>query len=114
MDVHKKQNFIISDNTSTRWVKPAPPTEPIFLIPTLLMRGPKLFYASNVIIGRSVESQLECKSLQVESRVYEVESSNFVQMTRVQSTFFYSDLSGVSDSCLFNTCACICAYFNSS
>ena len=43
MDVHKKQNFIVSDNTSTRWVKPAPPTEPIFLIPTLLMRGPNFF-----------------------------------------------------------------------
>ena len=34
MDVHKKQNFIVSVYTSARWVQPA---KPIFLTPTLLM-----------------------------------------------------------------------------
>ena len=40
MDVHKKHKFIVPVNTSTRWLKPAQPEEPIFLIPTLLMEGP--------------------------------------------------------------------------
>ena len=34
MDMHKKQNFIVSFYTSAQWVKPA---EPTFLTPTLLM-----------------------------------------------------------------------------
>ena len=40
MDVHKKDNFMVSVNTCARWVKPAQPAKPIFLTPTLLMRSP--------------------------------------------------------------------------
>ena len=36
MDVHKKQNFVVSVYTSAEWVKPA---ETIFSTPTLLMGG---------------------------------------------------------------------------
>ena len=39
MDMHKNQNFIVSVHTSARWVKPAQPSEPIFLTPMLLIGG---------------------------------------------------------------------------
>ena len=31
MNMHKKENFIVSVHTSARWVKSAQPDEPIFL-----------------------------------------------------------------------------------
>ena len=36
MDVHKKHHFFVSFHTSSRWVNPACPAEPIFLIPMFL------------------------------------------------------------------------------
>ena len=36
MDVHKKQNFIVSVHTRVRLLKPTWPAEPIFLTATLL------------------------------------------------------------------------------
>ena len=39
MNVHKKLNFIVTVQTSARWVKPAQPAAKIFSSPTLLMGG---------------------------------------------------------------------------
>ena len=39
MDVHEKQNYIVSVHSSARWVKLVQPDEPIFLTPTLFMEG---------------------------------------------------------------------------
>ena len=38
MDVHKKQNFIVSTHIGARWVTPGQPAEPIFL--TQMLQGP--------------------------------------------------------------------------